>query len=134
MMDRNESNSDKPRGRTRRRRLVAGAAVAAIAAAVLAGVRYVSPPGGLDKSEIDEILKAALADKNTAPTDACVALSGAELPADVTAASLLRVDGVVRKDVQALVKRGLITVKFNAGNGSRPSGIRITSRAKSMCA
>ena len=61
MMDRNESNSDKPRGRTRRRRLVAGAAVAAIAAAVLAGVRYVSPPGGLDKSEIDEILKAALA-------------------------------------------------------------------------
>ena len=44
-------------------------------------------------------------------------MSGAELPADVTAASLLRVDGVVRKDVQALVKRGLITVKFNAGNG-----------------
>ena len=116
-MDRNESNSDKPRGRTRRRRLVAGVAVAAIAAAVVAGVRYMSPPGGLDKREIDEILKAALADKNTAPTDACVSLSGAELPADVTAASLLRVDGTVRKDVQALINRGLITVKFDAGKG-----------------
>lgn len=83
----------------------------------MAGVRYMSSPGDLDKSEIDEILKTALADKNTAPTDACVTLSGAELPADVTAASLLRVDGVVRKDVQALIYRGLITIKFDAGNG-----------------
>ncbi|OXI46185.1 hypothetical protein [Burkholderia aenigmatica] len=117
MTERNESNRDKPRGRTRRRRLVAGVAVAAVAAAAVAGVRYLSPPGGLGKSEIDEILKAALADKNTAPTDACVSLSGAELPADVTAASLLRVDGTVRKDVQALIDRGLITVKFDAGKG-----------------
>ncbi|WP_322083216.1 hypothetical protein [Burkholderia sp. BCC1972] len=117
MMDRHESTSDKHRGRTKRRWLIAGVACAA---AVLVGMRVVSPRDELDKSKINAILKPALADKNTAPTDACVSLAGAELPANVNAKELLRVDGVVRSDVQALINRGLITVKFNAGKG-RPT-------------
>ncbi|MCU9952782.1 hypothetical protein OEJ37_05320 [Burkholderia sp. BKH01] len=115
MTEHKDSNSDKHRGRARMRWLAAGVVVAA---AVLVGVRFISSQGGLDKSEIDEILKVALEDKNTAPTDACVSLTGTELPADVNAKNLLRVDGVVRKDVQALIDRGLITVKFDAGRGT----------------
>ncbi|ANH76830.1 hypothetical protein ACS15_4749 [Ralstonia insidiosa] len=72
----------------------------------------------LSKSKIDEILQVALTDKNMVPTSACVSLAGAELPADVNAGDLLRADGAVRKDVQALINRGLITVKFNAGRGT----------------
>lgn len=109
--------NDTHRGRAKKRWLIAGVVTAA-AAAAFAGVRFLAPPGGLDKSRIDEILKVALADRNTVPTNACVSLAGAELPADVNAKSLLRVDGVVRNDVQALIDSGLITVKFNAGRGT----------------
>ncbi len=114
MTEHNESKHDQSVRRTRKPWLVAGVA---IAVAAFFGARFMTTRDDLDKRTIDDILKVALADKNTAPTDACVGLAGAELPADVNAKELLRVDGVVRKDVQALINRGLITVKFNAGRG-----------------
>lgn len=74
----------------------------------------------LNENQINTILSTAFTDLKNVPVRACVTLPGAaaELPADVETASLLTMEGIVQKDVAALIKNGLITVQFNTEKGA----------------
>ena len=74
----------------------------------------------LKESDIDTLLTTALTETQNIPANACVSMPnpGVKLPGNTETASLMYPSGDIRKDVAALIDAGLITVKFNSGEGA----------------